>query len=164
MNQLDLMIAREMDRHLCGNNLCSTQPVRTVIENSYSHLVHLQSLPHLGIVLRHAVPFLIQLPQVDLRICIALLGQRSPLSQGGCKVAAVSGIQARLKIRTGGHGETDDLAHNGDGKSERHGGLAEWPSVEGWGANRKAEPLPIRNESEAGVVFPPSHESERRLC
>ena len=80
-------------------------------------------LPRLDIVLRDDIAVFMQPPKAVLAVSLSLLGQRSPLAQGCRVVAAIIGIHARLKIGPGGHGETDDRQHEGDGESEsdRHG-------------------------------------------
>jgi hypothetical protein len=82
--------------------------------------------PRKGIILGSAQALVIHHTEVVLGGCISLLGQRSPLAQGCHVVAAIIGIQARLKIGPGGRGKTDDRQHEGDGESERegHGSLA----------------------------------------
>ncbi len=60
-------------------------------------------------------------PEAVLGVNVPLLGQRPPLVHGCRVVSTEIGILARLKIGQGGHAETDDRQHEGDGESEREG-------------------------------------------
>jgi len=74
--------------------------------------------PRLGMVLEDTLTVglaYIQLAEIELGACMALLGQRLPLTQGCCVVVALIGVHARLKIGQCGSSESDERQRRGDG-------------------------------------------------
>ena len=71
-----------------------------------------------GKILRNTFTDVIAQAEIVLGACMALLGQRSPFTQGGRIVCALIGVYTRLIIRPGGDSESDDQEQKRESESD----------------------------------------------